>query len=318
MPCTGVKASVEVRPPVAPPDGPARFASSAMRLFVWFATLVCLAAMRSLPEPCPLASVPIPSSSSPNVSSATPNVTRFACTRISVTCVRSRCLRARAPPRLRDVLPSGMGNALATLNARGSCHLSSLPKISSRNFAPTELSTSPPAERKPSTRAASVHRPERRRATLVRSAGGVPWRSAQPMMCPVCANCPPDASPPSVRRLTPSDCTTPAGSPASFVSPPAVPISRAATSAPTMVVRLGATACIRVSTYACSCALQSASSTACRHWSIVLARASAGSGAPDVVDAVTVTTITVAAGTMPASSTAVRSASSPILSTTRA
>mmetsp|Transcript_34609 Transcript_34609/g.86357 ORF Transcript_34609/g.86357 Transcript_34609/m.86357 type:complete len:249 (+) Transcript_34609:237-983(+) len=248
MPCTGVKASVEVRPPVPPPEGPPRLLSSARRLTVWFAVFVAFAAMRSFPEFCDLPSVPMPSSSRPNVSSAMPNCTRLAWMRMSVICVRSRFLRARAPPRFLVPLASGMGSAFCALKAVGSCHLSNFPRISSLNFSPTVRSSDSPKVRKPSTRAASAQRPETRRATFVRRLGGVPCSKPQPKMCPVCASCPPDANPPKVRFCTPRACTMPAGSPASLIRPPADPMRRAATSAPTMAVRLGATACMRDST----------------------------------------------------------------------
>ena len=66
---------------------------------------------------------------------------------------------------------------------------------------------------------------------------------------------------------------------------------------------LGATALMRDSTNASICCLLSDSPSTCSHCSVTAACVWSGSGVPTVVDAVTVTTITVADGRMPVRST---------------
>ena len=133
---------------------------------------------------------------------------------------------------------------------------------------------------------------------------------------PLLLDMPPRAAP--VRFLEPSTWSTVEGNAASLSSPPAAPISLAATCVPTMAERFGATVAILDSTKASIFCLWLESLRTCSHASCTFCSAASGSAVPAVVDAVTVTTMIDADGRMPVKSTCVRSVSLPSLSTTRA
>mmetsp|Transcript_11915 Transcript_11915/g.24186 ORF Transcript_11915/g.24186 Transcript_11915/m.24186 type:complete len:214 (-) Transcript_11915:421-1062(-) len=213
-----------------------------------------------------------------------------------------------------------MGNALTSLGGGGSCILIAFCSISSLNFSPISPSFELPYE---SARQASVHLPDTSRITLLRSCGGVFCMRSQRWMKPACFTSSPvllaiPPSAPPVRFLDPSTCSTVEGSDASLSSPPAAPISLAATCVPTMAERLGATEAILDSTKASIFCLWLESFRICSHASCTFCSAASGSAVPAVVDAVTVTTMIDAEGKMPVRSTCVRSVSLPSFSTTRA
>mmetsp|Transcript_39045 Transcript_39045/g.96741 ORF Transcript_39045/g.96741 Transcript_39045/m.96741 type:complete len:272 (+) Transcript_39045:659-1474(+) len=270
--------------------------------------------------PAEVPSVPSPSPSNPISSSGWLKPSRFAAFRMSLTPYRSLMARSRLPPRLFLGFPSGTGSGLAVLAGGGSCHFSIFLTISSCIARPVvPLGSSPNA----STRAMSVHLPPTRRAARMRSLGGVFfWIRSHPKMKPTCMSPARTAEalekPAACLRLAPSTCTLHAGILDSGMRPPATPMRRAAVSGPSTADRLGAVLSMRLSTSAPSWCLTASSSMARSHASLVLSRSSGVSGCPLVVEPVTDTTMMVADGSTPSSSTSVMSISFPMAFTTRA
>mmetsp|Transcript_43925 Transcript_43925/g.142558 ORF Transcript_43925/g.142558 Transcript_43925/m.142558 type:complete len:335 (-) Transcript_43925:406-1410(-) len=223
--------------------------------------------------------------------------------------------RSRRPPRRLPLDSGGTASGRTSFGGGGSESLADRISISSRNFWPTEPS---PEFWYASARAASVTLPATMRTTFGLSPGGVLRMMSQCEMQPECVTCVEVDMPASARFFEPRICTTVEGSSASLDMPPAAPTSFAAVAAPTMATTLGATIAILDSTKARMRCLLSERARTCSHRSLTAARACGGSSVPMVVEEVTVTTMIVAEGRMPVRSTWVRSASLPILRTTRA
>mmetsp|Transcript_3106 Transcript_3106/g.10294 ORF Transcript_3106/g.10294 Transcript_3106/m.10294 type:complete len:328 (-) Transcript_3106:602-1585(-) len=310
MPCTGVKASEDASPFVLPEEPASR-----ARLFFSESSCCFCAFTLTLPPCCDFPSIPTPSMPSDVMSSSCPNRTRLESCRMCVIPIRSFILRSRRPPRRLPLDSGGTASGRTSFGGGGSESLADRISISSRNFWPTEPS---PEFWYASARAASVTLPATMRTTFGLSPGGVLRMMSQCEMQPECVTCVEVDMPASARFFEPRICTTVEGSSASLDMPPAAPTSFAAVAAPTMATTLGATIAILDSTKARMRCLLSERARTCSHRSLTAARACGGSSVPMVVEEVTVTTMIVAEGRMPVRSTWVRSASLPILRTTRA
>mmetsp|Transcript_29530 Transcript_29530/g.47479 ORF Transcript_29530/g.47479 Transcript_29530/m.47479 type:complete len:323 (-) Transcript_29530:347-1315(-) len=322
MPWMGVKARLEDMPLVAPPLAP--YFANVCWSFLPNRSLVALAATLSLPlaaaAPADVPRVPMPSPVNPNSSSATLNPTRFADFLISLFPKRSFIARWRLPPRLFFASPPGMGRGLLVLAGGGSCHFSIFWSTSACILRPISPVGSCPNA---STRAMSVHLPPTSRAARVRRGGGVlRWMVSHWKINPACRSPALTAAalekPAVVFRLAPSTCTLHAGILDSATNPPATPMSRAATSGPSTAERFGAVRSMRSSTRVTSLRLSASSCMARSHAAKVVSRSSGDSGWPFVVEPVTDTTMIVAEGSTPSSSTNVMSISLPIALMTRA
>mmetsp|Transcript_10762 Transcript_10762/g.26669 ORF Transcript_10762/g.26669 Transcript_10762/m.26669 type:complete len:334 (-) Transcript_10762:338-1339(-) len=312
MPVVEFMTTDEMRPWVCPLMA---LESPLRSLAFWLSSLTSFFCTLILPPAaiCPSDPMPTLTSVPPNTSSSwTPNWTRLACFIISLMAYFSLIALALFPPLFFFWLMSGAGSALAFFWGGGSIALASASSI----WRLKEMPTSPAGHSlAASTLAVKAHFADTSLAAFFWLSGGCPTTMGDWLMTPPRTPSAAVDMPFCTLRLDPIIWMLQAGMRDSSCSPPAMAIMSAATLGPTTTERLGARMFMRVSTNSRIVVLMSSISKTDPHARITLSSTSSARGLPLVVVAVTVTTMMVALGRMPPRSTAVMSASLPILCT---